>query len=110
TVDGNLSLSSTTLDVDVAQNYSISIKGNWVNSSGTFQARTGTVTFNGNSDQQITSNANSFYNLVIDNHALQVSLNDNLTISNLLTLTDGVITTSTSYRVIMSSTSSTSIG
>lgn len=108
TVNGNLTLSSATLDVVSGQNYGITVKGNWVNTSGTFQARSGTVTLNGSSDQQITSNANSFYNLVIANEATQVSLNDNLTVTNLLTLNDGVITTG-SYRVIISNSSSTAL-
>ncbi len=110
TCNGNITISAGTLDAHATNNYSITVKGNWVNSGGTFQARSGAVTFSGSSNQQITSNGNSFYNVTIANTATQVSLNDNLTVTNLLTLTDGVITTSASYRVIVSSTSSTSIG
>lgn len=108
TVNGNLTLSAGTLDASTS-NYGISIKGNWVNSGGTFTSRSGTVTFSGTSNQAITSNGNNFYNVVINNSATQVSLNDNLSISNQLTLTDAVITTG-SYRVIMLSNSSTCIG
>lgn len=108
TVNGNLSIgSSVTLDVDAAQHYGLTVKGNFVN-SGTFQARNGTVTFNGSASQQVTSNGSSFYNLVIDNSSTGVTLNDNLTVSNLLTLTDGVVTTGTN-RVIISSSSATSL-
>ncbi len=109
TINGNLSIgSNVTLDVDAAQSYSLTVKGNFVN-SGTYQPRTGTVTFNGTSDQAITSNGSSFYTVVFDNSATQVSLNDNLTISNILTLTDGVITTGAPYRVVVSSSSSSAI-
>jgi len=109
TVEGNLTIAaSTTLDVDVAQNYSLTVKGIFLN-SGTFQPRAGTVTLNGTSDQAVTSNGSSFYNLVINNSGTQVLLNDNLTAANALTLTDGIITTSALYRVIMSSTTAASL-
>ncbi|HXH18778.1 MAG TPA: hypothetical protein VNJ07_06805, partial [Chitinophagales bacterium] len=104
TVNGNLTISAGTLD---GSSYGITLAGNWVNSAA-FTASTGTVTFSGSSDQQITSNGSSFYNLTISNTATQVSLNDNLIVSNLLTLNDGVITTG-SYRVIVLSTASTSM-
>jgi len=111
TVNGNLSLSSTTLDVVSGQNYAITVKGNWVNTSSTFLARNGTVTFSGSADQQITSNASSFYNVVININSpgTQLTLNDDLEITNLLTLTDGVITTGTS-KVYINNNSSTSMG
>ncbi len=106
TVSGNLTISAGTLD---ASAYGITLGGNFVNSAA-FTGGTGTVTFNGSSNQQLTSNGSSFYNLVVVNTATQVSLNDNVTISNLLTLTDGVITTGASYKVIISSSSSASMG
>ncbi|GIV35072.1 MAG: hypothetical protein KatS3mg031_2607 [Chitinophagales bacterium] len=108
TINGNLNLAGGTLDANNTLNYGITIKGNWVNSGGTFQPRAGTVTFSGSSDQTITSNGNSFYNITINNTGTQVSLNDNLTVSNVLTLTDGVITTG-SYRVILTSTSAAAV-
>ncbi len=108
-VNGNLTIgSNATLDADAAQNFALEVKGNFIN-SGTFQPRAGTVTFNGTSNQAVTSNSSSFYNLVVDNSATQVTLNDNLSVSNILTLTDGVITTTASYRVIISSTSASAL-
>lgn len=107
TANGNLTITAT-LDVDNSQNYSLTVGGNFMN-TGTFQPRNGTVTLNGTSNQSLTSNGSTFYNLVVNNSATQVSLNDNLTVSNGLTLTDGVITTSASYRVIMTSTTAASL-
>lgn len=106
-VNGSLTISAGTLDIDNSNNYNLTVKGGWVN-SGTFTARNGTVTLNGSGNQAITSNGSGFYNLTINNTTTQVSLNDNLTVSNALTLTDGVITTG-SYRVIISSTSASAL-
>jgi len=107
TVNGTLTISSGTLDVDNASNYSLTVKGDWVN-SGAFTARNGTVTLSGASNQSVTSNGSSFYNLIINNTATQVSLSDDLTITNTLTLTDGVVTTG-SNRVIISSSSASAL-
>ena len=92
-VTGNLTLnSSNTLDVS-ASNYSISIGGNWINNGGTFDDRLGTITFNGSSGQAITSNGESFYNVTFNNTSTGVTLNDNVTIANACTLTNGVVST-----------------
>lgn len=105
TVNGNLTIGNgTTLD---ASGYAMTVKGNW-NNAGTFAAGNGTVTLNGASNQTIASNGSNFYNLTINNTASQVSLNDNLTVSNTLTFNDGVITTG-SYRVIVLSASASSL-
>ncbi len=107
TVNGNLTITSGILDANNAQNFSLDVKGDWVN-SGTFSARSGTVTLSGTSDQSVTTGGSGFYNLVINNSAAQVSLNDDLTVSNGITLTDGAITTG-NYRVIVSSASASAI-
>ena len=93
TINGNLTITGATLDVDLGNDYSITIGGNWVNTTGAFEERGGTVLFNGTSDQAITSNGQDFYNVNISNSATQVSLNDRMSVTNTLTLTDGVITT-----------------
>lgn len=109
-VNGNLTISSGTLDV-TAFNHSLNVEGNWNNSGGTFVARNGTVTLNGNAAQSITANSQSFYNLTFNNSAAgasAITLNDNVTVSNTLTLTDGIINTGAN-RIIMSSTSAASL-
>ncbi len=108
-VEGDLTIgSSVTLDVVSGQDYSLSIGGDWDNTTGTFLAQGGTVTFNGTSDQAITSGNSNFNNVTIDNDATQVNLNDDLTINGVLTLSDGVLTTG-SNRVIITSTSPSAI-
>lgn len=85
----------------------IEAKGNWVNTGGTFTPGTATVTLSGTSQQTITSNSQSFYNLTVVNPAGAL-LNSDVTVSNVLTLTQGVV--STGYnRVILTNNNNTSL-
>ena len=103
TVNGNLTIgSSTTLDVS-ASNRALTLKGNWSN-SGAFTQRSGTVTLNGSSAQEMTG-ATTFYNLTLNN-SNGLTINNDETVSNALTLTSGKITTG-SNKVILSYTSGT---
>ena len=62
-IDGNLTIdNSATLDMS-ASNFNMVIDGNYTLTSGTFNSRTGTVTFNGAGAQTLTSGSSSFYNL-----------------------------------------------
>jgi hypothetical protein len=83
-----------------------SIKGNFDNdltSGGSLTTGSGTVVFNGAAAQSITGTgiiATPFYNLTINNSSGGVSVgitgaNDDITVSNTLTLTNGILTTST---------------
>lgn len=105
-VNGNLIIiSPTTLDV-TASNHALSIAGNW-NNSGTFNARSGTVTFNGSTQQNILSNANNFFNVVFNNTASgwgAITLNDDVTITNQCTMTDGIIATGANHLILTSTT------
>ncbi|MCE9585500.1 hypothetical protein K8Q94_02675 [Candidatus Nomurabacteria bacterium] len=70
TVNGDLTISSGTLDVSVS-NYQISLGGNWSN-SGTFTARSGTVLLSGSVQQTISgtlTSSSAFYNLTITNNS-----------------------------------------
>ncbi len=89
-VTGPVTITAGTLDVS-ASNYGISLTGTWTN-NGTFNARNGTVTFNGSSAQTNAGSSAAFYNLTLNNTA-GLTLGLNTTVSNLLTLTNGVITT-----------------
>ncbi len=105
-VTGNLNISAGTLDAS-ASNYNIALAGNWNNSGGTFNARNATVTFNGSNAQSITSNANSFYNATFNNTASGTSaivLNDDVTVTNTCTMTDGIINTGANMLVLSSTT------
>ena len=61
-----------------------------------------TVTLNGTNAQTHGSSGATFYNMIINN-AAGVTISDNMTVSNVLTLTSGIVTTG-SYRVICTST------
>ncbi len=87
--DGNLTVSSGTLDAS-SSNYAINVAGNWSN-SGTFTARSGTVTFDGTSTSgTINPGSSSFYGLTFNGvgGAWDLTTN-NLTVTNALTITNG---------------------
>ncbi len=108
TLTGNLLLSAGTLDADAGNDHSISLRGNWDASSGTFVARSGTVTFNGLSGQNVISDGSSFSNVIVSNSGTGLTLGDEMTVSNILTLTDGVVTTGAN-TLIVSSTSASAV-
>jgi hypothetical protein len=109
-VAGNLNIAAaTTLDV-TASNFALTVGGNWAN-AGTFNARNGTVTFNGSVSQNISSNESSFYNLTFNNSAAgsnAIVLANDVTITNLCTMTDGIIYTG-SNRLILTSTTAANL-
>lgn len=93
TVNGNLTIGSgSTLD-NAANNADINLAGNWSN-SGTFNAGTGTVTFNGTTAQSITG-PTTFNNLTINNSfstSPQITMSGgNDVVSSTLTLSQGNI-------------------
>jgi len=105
-VRNNLTIASSTLDADNTNNYSIHVSGNF-NNSGTFTPRAGSVTFNGSSAQSITSGGSSFYNVTYNNtHGSGITLNDDMTITNTVTFTDGVVSTGVNRLVIDNSAAS----
>ncbi|MFH1321979.1 MAG: T9SS type A sorting domain-containing protein [Bacteroidota bacterium] len=96
----NITINST-LDVS-ASSYNIRASGNWYN-SGTFNAQNGTVSFEWSNAQSITnlSGNETFYNLTIDKSDYEVILNNNITITNLLTLTNGYILSASNKILIL---------
>lgn len=95
----NIDNSNVTLDV-TASNYAISVAGNWTN-NGTFMERSGTVQFNGSSDQSISAaNTETFYNLTMNNSGGNVSLNRSVEVDNTLTLTNGDMVLQTNDLVL----------
>ncbi len=85
----------------------IEVKGNWINTNGTFTAGTALVTLNGTSQQNVSTRGQVFYQLRVNN-AAGVILNEDLTISNALTLSNGVVTTAAN-RLIITNTGSGSL-
>jgi len=102
---GNLALTAGTLTQGTG---AITIGGNWTNSS-TFTAGSGGVTFNGVSAQTIGgTTATTFFNMTVNN-AAGVSLSINTTVSNVLTLTNGDISTGANTLEVSSSCATPSI-
>lgn len=106
-MNGNLTISTgITLDVSNGDNYSINIGGNWSNSGGTFTGRNGTVTFDGTGTQSISTNGDNFYNLTFNNVGGRIELNDDVTVSNNLTMTDGIVSTGANMLDLTNSSAS----
>jgi hypothetical protein len=73
------------------QDGTMAVAGNWEN-NGTFIPGTGTVAFNGTSDQTISNTAGETFNIMTINKASGVVLlSNNLTINSALNLTNGII-------------------
>ncbi|MCK4989432.1 MAG: hypothetical protein KAS29_03065, partial [Bacteroidales bacterium] len=89
-VNGDLLIENGTLDSD---GYDIEIVGDWTN-QGDFLANTGTVTFNGATDQTIANDAGEeFYNLIFNKSSGSLLLGGNVQASNALnlSLTGGIV-------------------
>ena len=79
----------------------VGIAGNFSPGSGAYTVTTGsTVSFNGTAAQTIPAVGFSFFNLSIDNTGAGVTISNNITASNSLALNNGVLTTTTSFKVI----------
>lgn len=108
TVNGNLTINTGVLS-NTTNNKNIILSGNWINNvaTGGFTAGTGTVTFSGASAQTLGgTGVTTFYKLTLNN-AAGINQTSSSTITNVLTLTSGIITTGSS-TVIISSTGSIS--
>ncbi|MGZ3922942.1 MAG: beta strand repeat-containing protein, partial [Flavisolibacter sp.] len=93
-LSGNLAINSGTLD-PTTSNWAITMGGNYSN-GGSFTTRSSVITFNGSSAQTISGSASqSFYDLVINNSSGGVQLNTPVSLTHGLTLTSGLLTTST---------------
>lgn len=80
-----------------ASSYNLTVGKNWLR-SGTFTAGTSMVIFNGSVNQHLTG-ATTFYNLKINKPSGKFRLSAAATVNNTLTLTKGVVTT-TSTNII----------
>jgi subtilisin-like proprotein convertase family protein len=85
----------------------INLAGNWINSGGTFTPGSGVVTFSGASQQTVTSNGQSFSSITV-NGAGGLLLNDDATVTSVLNLVNGVVTTGAN-KVIMTSTTAANL-
>lgn len=92
-VRGDLTINSNNeLDADIVNDFDIELQGNWIN-SGDFSEQQGSVNLTGSSTQTITSGGTEevFYELIANNtDAGGVILEDDISITNALTFTDGI--------------------
>jgi len=102
-VTGNLTIGSgTTLDVS-ASNFALSVAGNWSN-SGTFNARSGTVTLNGGTGTQTVSGNTTFFNLTLNNSGATTAFGSTTTtIANAFSKTAGTMDGGTSTIIFTGS-------
>ncbi|PLX19452.1 MAG: hypothetical protein C0599_10920 [Salinivirgaceae bacterium] len=87
-VNGNLDIEGT-LALSSIFGSDLQLKGNW-SRTGIFTSNTRSVSLNGTSNQSITG-ATTFDYLIVDKSGGTVNLNDNIEVSNILTLTNGII-------------------
>jgi hypothetical protein len=87
-VNGNLTLLSGGI---VANSYTISLGGNWANSSGAlaFNPGTGTVIFGKSGGTQTVTGSTGFYNLTENHTGTLLQFNSTVSINNILELTNG---------------------
>ena len=103
-IRGNFNIATSTSFAGNTNNPSVTLKGNFSN-SGAFAAGTGIWTFSGSSAQTLTGAAN-FNNLTVNNSS-GLTLSNNVSVSTLLTLTNGAITTGTNIITTLANCSDT---
>lgn len=106
TIAGNFTLNSGVTYAGNTNNPAVNLGGDFSN-SGTFTSGSGLFTFNGSVAQTLTG-ATTFTNLRVNNSSTGLTINNNVTVGTLLTLTAGVITTGTN-KLITSASCATSV-
>ncbi|HOE05765.1 MAG TPA: T9SS type A sorting domain-containing protein, partial [Bacteroidales bacterium] len=89
----------------------INVSGNWIN-NGTFTAGNGTVVFNGNAPQTITSGSSSFNNIIFNSTGIgnaDIVLADDLHVEGQASFSDGIVNTG-SNKLVFGTSASTNAG
>ncbi|MFA6610568.1 MAG: hypothetical protein WCT15_06960, partial [Candidatus Omnitrophota bacterium] len=86
-VNGSINIAQGNLN---ANGKAITLAGDWVN-AGTFTHGNNTVTFNGTSNQNVTSNSQPFYNVTVNKASGSAVLLDPLSVTNDLTISYGTL-------------------
>jgi len=124
---GNLNLMNGTFDTNAGSNFNVtvtsdvvlagsgailifngsavSVGGNWANLSGAFNAGASTVTFTGTASQSITSGGTAFKNILFNGAGRTWTLQDDLSVGGILTLTAGTLDTQAGVSNAVSVTS-----
>jgi hypothetical protein len=90
TVGGHLTIDVSNTFNTSSNNYALTVGGNFFN-SGTFTANSSTLTFNGSGSKTITSGGASFYSATFNGSGGAWVLQDSMTATGTLTLTNGAL-------------------
>jgi len=105
TIPGSFTISGTA--AYTIGSFIYNIGGNWINNGGTFNATGSTINLNGSAAQTIGGSASTtFYNLTINNTNGGVLLNSPVTVGNTLTLTNGILNSSSNLISITNTNTS----
>lgn len=113
-MNGNLTLSGSA--VFVTGNFNVNVGGNWsVTGTASYTEGTNTTTFDGSGNQSITNASGETFNLlVVNKSAGSLTLNNNVTVTSTtgtgLTLTQGVVNSSSTALLIINDNVTTSGG
>ena len=100
-IEASESIENTTSAINVA--------GDW-NNDGTFTPNTSGVTFNGNADQDIDGSGTTFYDMAVSNTGGNINLLSDVTITNSLTLTQGLINSDSTNTLTINDNATTNGG
>lgn len=107
-VNGNLTLSGS-LSESNNSGGDVKIRGNFTR-TGTFTPNSRAVFFDGTSGNQTMTGATGFDYVIVDNSTGNVVLNNNMTVNQTLTMTNGLIVTGIANKVVANSTVSRTNG
>lgn len=110
-INGNLTVGLSTAFSSNSRD--ITLAGNWINNGSDFVEGTRNVTLDGTGTQTITrSSGETFYNLIIDKSlgSVTIASGSSVAISHLLTLTWGVVNTSSSALLTINNSADASSG
>ena len=89
-VDNNLTISAGTLDTNPDEDNAIYVAGNWdKDNSATFEARSGTVTFDGTGAQNVTTGGSNWSGIEVTNDSGDVNFLDKFTCETFTCTTPG---------------------
>jgi hypothetical protein len=105
-INGAVSLTAGTLNGGTTTQ--LTLTGNWTNSS-TFTAGTGSIVFGGSSAQTLSgTSVSAFYNLTANN-AAGITLSKAASVSNVFTLSNGIVTSTTANSLSVTNTNTASV-
>jgi hypothetical protein len=103
-INGDLTINSA-LAGSLASASTITLQGNWVNNGGTFTANSASVTFSGSSSQTLSSvSGDTFYDLIVNN-SQGIVADNNISVTNSLTMSAGNIDMGSKTLTLGTSTS-----